>query len=123
MDLKNEIENVQKEIINLENYINKKAVEFITNEIDVLVEKIPKLLCTYVYDNFDNKHMIIIIEPENLFNKDSFIEYKNEFINRFIDIFPKYGLMFLNSDEFTYIVDSRNLKPICVKKGEKYEKK
>jgi len=44
-------------------------------------------------------------------------------INLFIDIFPNYGLMFLNSDEFTYIVDSRNLKPICVRNKERSMRK
>jgi len=76
MDFKKEIENVQNEIINLENYINKKTVEFIKKEIDVLVEKIPELLCTYVYDDFDNSH-IIVIELENLYNKESYVEYEN----------------------------------------------
>jgi hypothetical protein len=92
------------------------AIEFLKNEIDKLVKKIPLIKCTYEYNENSSVHFISV-SPLNLYNSnEAYIDAESEIVFSFIKNFPLENISFIGEDSLVKIK-----KPIYHKNGDFYD--
>lgn len=80
------------------------SVEFITSQLDKLVNSFPELSCRYEYDELSNTHLIEIL-PLNVYKSDEAYENREiEITDEFLNRFPDEGICFVSSDSIISVI-------------------
>ena len=80
-----------------------KAIDFLKNEIDKLVKKIPFIKCTYEYNENSLVHFISV-SPLSLYNSnEAYIDAESEIVFSFIKNFPFENVSFIGEDSLIKI--------------------
>lgn len=79
--------------------------EYIIKELNSLVEKFPKLVFKYKFDNTDSTH-IIAVEPLNEFNGNKeYLNAESDFVYYFENTFLPETVLFVSQDSLTKIIE------------------
>ncbi len=87
-----------------------KSIDFVRENIDLLVTKHPKIKCTYEFNNFSQSHYVEILPKEYNLQNDKFMNDEMEILIRFIEQFPYETLTFITDDDLYSIEDSNYIK-------------
>lgn len=79
------------------------SVEYIKNQITLLVSTFNTIKCTYDFDIFDKSHTIEVVPSEFYNTSKEFYETSVQINRDFIDLFPNEGLFFIDDRDYVPI--------------------
>lgn len=89
---------IYNKLIKILNRLEEKdSIKFVKKELKKLVKIFPDIKCIYIYDDFNDTH-IVQLHPIEINDDEEILEAESNITDKFVDIFPYKMIVFTNED-------------------------